>query len=391
MLQNNCLKNFKSMLKNGYVDKSKIVNYINTHVLTCNKCVLLSMPHGFGKTTVTYTLAVYYQNKVDTKEIFSKLKISTIPNFDEYLNKFNVIHIDMEDYIVDGDDGSLYLENFRKKLYEQLKIEYPEAELDLNEAHICDLFRSVYCSYGNIVLLMDNWDTILKLYPNNKELEDDYFHLLGYMFKCSQNSIIFALVYLTGDFPQKALRQQTLLNNFWQYRMSGAYPAVDGFGFNENDVKELCEKSHIDFKEIEDYCNIYSFREERHFSPTQILKVIQRAPGYQTQALKDHQKIIDKFINLDIKGLKYTFKWLVDNGEIRTDFLKVITKYTISSLQDCEDAVFYLIDVGVLSYDDGAWKLCFSSPQIRVYVSQHLDPNYVLKCKDPFGGFSFYF
>ena len=93
------------------------------------------MPHGFGKTTVTYTLAVYYQNKVDTKEIFSKLKISTIPNFDEYLNKFNVIHIDMEDYIVDGDDGSLYLENFRKKLYEQLKIEYPEAELDLNEAH----------------------------------------------------------------------------------------------------------------------------------------------------------------------------------------------------------------------------------------------------------------
>ena len=41
----------------------------------------------------------------------------------------------MEDYIVDGDDGSLYLENFRKKLYEQLKIEYPEAELDLNEAH----------------------------------------------------------------------------------------------------------------------------------------------------------------------------------------------------------------------------------------------------------------
>ena len=66
------------------VDKSKIVNYINTHVLTCNKCVLLSMPHGFGKTTVTYTLAVYYQNKVDTKEIFSKLKISTIPNFDEY-------------------------------------------------------------------------------------------------------------------------------------------------------------------------------------------------------------------------------------------------------------------------------------------------------------------
>lgn len=133
------------------------------------------------------------------------------------------------------------------------------------------------------------------------------------------------------------------------------------------------------------------WRYYRHFSPTQILKVIQRAPGYQTQALKDHQKIIDKFINLDIKGLKYTFKWLVDNGEIRTDFLKVITKYTISSLQDCEDAVFYLIDVGVLSYDDGAWKLCFSSPQIRVYVSQHLDPNYVLKCKDPFGGFSFYF
>ena len=82
-----------------YVDKSMIISLLNDKVESDDRFLCVSRPRRFGKTMAANMIAAYYSKGCDSHEVFSGLKISKDPTFEENINKYTVIKLDMNDVI----------------------------------------------------------------------------------------------------------------------------------------------------------------------------------------------------------------------------------------------------------------------------------------------------
>ena len=79
----------------NFVDKSMLIATLNKKLNTRDCLICASRPRRFGKTMAANMIAAYYSKGCDSHEVFSDLKISKDASFEENLNKYNVIKIDM--------------------------------------------------------------------------------------------------------------------------------------------------------------------------------------------------------------------------------------------------------------------------------------------------------
>ena len=82
-----------------YVDKSKLIAYTNSVISTKQKYVCLSRPRRFGKTMAAGMLSAYYNHQLDADELFDDLKIAKAPSYDEHKNKYNVLMLNVIDFL----------------------------------------------------------------------------------------------------------------------------------------------------------------------------------------------------------------------------------------------------------------------------------------------------
>ena len=80
-----------------YVDKSMLIKVLNNKVNKKDRFICVSRPRRFGKTMAANMIAAYYSKGCDSHEIFSDLKISKDPTFEENINRYTVIKLDMND------------------------------------------------------------------------------------------------------------------------------------------------------------------------------------------------------------------------------------------------------------------------------------------------------
>lgn len=78
-----------------YIDKTGIINFTNNYIGEIRPYIASSRPRRFGKTIAAETLAAYYSKGCDSRELFHGLKISQLASFEKYLNKFDVILMDL--------------------------------------------------------------------------------------------------------------------------------------------------------------------------------------------------------------------------------------------------------------------------------------------------------
>ena len=73
-------------------------------------------------------LNAYYSKANDTKNLFVNLKIGQDPNFENYLNKYHVLYIDMQDFDLSIDnEGIGFIDRIHKDLIKTLKKHFPKA------------------------------------------------------------------------------------------------------------------------------------------------------------------------------------------------------------------------------------------------------------------------
>ena len=85
-----------------YVDKTGLLEYTNEVVGTEQCYICNSRPRRFGKSMAAGMLAAYYGRGCDSRELFEGLEIAGRPSFEEHLNKYDVIHLDMAYLLVHG-------------------------------------------------------------------------------------------------------------------------------------------------------------------------------------------------------------------------------------------------------------------------------------------------
>lgn len=82
-----------------YVDKSGLIEKINDLICTEQKYVCVSRPRRFGKSMAANMLAAYYKRDEDTRALFDKLMISQAQSYKEHLNQYDVISINMQQFL----------------------------------------------------------------------------------------------------------------------------------------------------------------------------------------------------------------------------------------------------------------------------------------------------
>ena len=79
-----------------YVDKTGLIKYTNRVMNTLQGYICNSRPRRFGKSITANMLTAYYSRGCDSEEMFSHLEISKSPDFKKHLNKYDVIHLDIQ-------------------------------------------------------------------------------------------------------------------------------------------------------------------------------------------------------------------------------------------------------------------------------------------------------
>ena len=78
-----------------FIDKSMIISELNKLVNTREKFLCVSRPRRFGKSMAGNMIAAYYSKGCDSRELFKDLKIAQDESYETYLNKLNVIKLDL--------------------------------------------------------------------------------------------------------------------------------------------------------------------------------------------------------------------------------------------------------------------------------------------------------
>lgn len=87
-----------------YVDKTGLIEYTNACLNTKQKYLCVSRPRRFGKFMALEMLAAYYSCGCDSKDLFKGLKIRRKKTFRKYLNQYDVICLNMQQFLIRAKD-----------------------------------------------------------------------------------------------------------------------------------------------------------------------------------------------------------------------------------------------------------------------------------------------
>ena len=147
-----------------FVDKTEMIQYLNSVVNTSQRFVSVSRPRRFGKTMAADMICAYYDIEADSRELFEKRKLAestpvqTGNNeiaWDGYLGHFDVIRLVMTKFFKKNKTVSEALDNMQRLVVRDIKKVYPDRDY-FNDADLIQTIEDVYSeSDRQVVIVID--------------------------------------------------------------------------------------------------------------------------------------------------------------------------------------------------------------------------------------------
>ena len=109
-----------------YIDKSALIARINELICTEQRFVCVSRPRRFGKSMAANMLAAYYEREEEASGLFDHLQIHKYESYKDHINKYNVIKINMQEFLSVTSSVDEMLVRLRKYVLFDLLVVYPE-------------------------------------------------------------------------------------------------------------------------------------------------------------------------------------------------------------------------------------------------------------------------
>ena len=340
---------FRSSRNGEYVDKSGLIAVINSTLFTkkCFSCVTRS--RRFGKSMAAEMLCAYYDKSCDSRALFQDLEISGHPSFEQHLNKYTVLYLDMTDFMDEKKDEHI-VEQIKKKLKDDIVAAYPSVSVT-DDDDVMDTLLKVHESTGEtFFFIIDEWDAICREFKPGTMAMDDYVGWLRRMFKSASAYRVFAGVYMTGILPIKKYNTQSTLNNFVEYSMIKAGPLSQFFGFTKEEVRALAAKHGMDFDELEKWYDGYQIgRQTSMFNPNSVMMAIFNDSCESYWASTGAYDAVAHYIQMNYEGLKDDIIKMLGGGRCKVD--PTMFRNDMSVVRSKDDVLTVLIHLGYLSYD----------------------------------------
>lgn len=345
------LENYKELFNEKYfIDKSKIIELLNDRISTKSKYVCITRPRRFGKSSVADMLGAYYSKAVDSKDIFNKLNISKVSEYEEYLNKYNVISISFNKI----PDKNITYDEYIKLIQSALRDDITEAYPDLKVKDYYTISDMLFLTGDKFIFIFDEWDYIF----NNSLFEENQNDFLEFLRNLLKDQPYVALCYMTGVLPIKKYSSGSALNMFDEYTFLKDRKFGEYFGFVEEEVIELCNRNgKMNFKDLESWYNGYfTATGIRVYNPRSVVKALQNnyCESYWTNTGAMDE--VSEYLKYNILEIRDEVIEMVAGEEI-----DVIIKEEFRAGQGTpktkKEIYSAMIVLGFLSYYDGYLKI----------------------------------
>ena len=339
-----------------YVDKSELIARTNEVLCTEQKYICVSRPRRFGKSMAANMLAAYYNRSENTEELFQNLAISQERSYKENLNQYDVIKINMQEFLSMSGTIEEMLEMLKKYLVSDFREAFPEVQFR-DEKNLIQVMKDVF-SYTKcpFVILIDEWDCLFREYKQDKEAQKKYLDFLRAWLK---DKDYVALAYMTGILPIKKYGSHSALNMFTEYSMTNPREMAEYFGFTEQEVKALCERFRRNFEETRAWYDGYELvavdGEEKvcysMYSPKSVVDAMLSGvfDNYWNQT--ETYEALKAYIKLNFDGLKDAVIRMLAGEKIQINTGTFSNDMT--NFQGKDDVLTLLIHLGYLSYHWG--------------------------------------
>ena len=254
-----------------YVDKTGLLDYTNSVLGTTDAYICNSRPRRFGKSYAANMLAAYYSKGCNSEKMFSELEIAKAEDFALHLNKYDVIHIDVQWCMMDAGSPEATVKYINDNLISELKENYPDIPVEKANT-VYGALSDIYAATGNrFVIIIDEWDALIRDETASKKVQDEYINFLRGIFKGTEPTKYILLAYLTGILPIKKEKTQSALNNFDEFTMLSASNLAPYVGFTEKEVRGLAEKYHQDFDKIKKWYDGYLLKGYQIYNPRAVV------------------------------------------------------------------------------------------------------------------------
>ena len=340
----------KQSLRNEiYVDKSLILAELNKIAETDHDFVCMSRPRRFGKSMAGNMISAYYSKGCDTREIFAKMKFGQTPNYDKYLNKFNVIKLDLNGLYQTAVSKNLLIAEIDETLREEFVKQFPAITFKETD-NIAKCITRVYeITNEKFVIIIDEYDVLVREQVPDS-LFQSYLSFLNGLFKNATLRPAIALAYITGIIPIVRDKIQSKLNEFDEYTMTDADRFAAHIGFTREETEQLCNQYGCDFKEFERWYNGYKLSDKVSlFNPKSVVSAIIRKRMDSYWSATGSFEALQEYILMDFEGIRQDVVSMIAGNSVEVDI------YGYLNTLDCfksKDHVFtYLIHLGYLSYE----------------------------------------
>lgn len=110
-----------------YVDKTGLLDYTNKVLDTKQGYICNSRPRRFGKSITADMLSAYYSKGCDSEKMFADLKIGSSADFRKHLNKYDVIHLDIQWFLSNLEKSDKLVKYITESILYELREFYPES------------------------------------------------------------------------------------------------------------------------------------------------------------------------------------------------------------------------------------------------------------------------
>lgn len=346
---------FRKILNGRYVDKTRLICYLNDVLATPYQLTCISRPRRFGKTTAAKMMCTYYDKSCDSRAMFQGLEIAKSESFEKHLNKYDVIYLDITFFISRANDngkGIDYLvSDMQQCVIQELMEEYPGCIAE-DIKFLPDALAAVNKQTGyKFFFIIDEWDALYREAKENTTLQKKYIQLLRGLFKSgnvTDSTIIGA--YMTGILPIKKYGTESALTDFREFTMVEPDFFTQYVGFTEDEVLELCERYHMDFEKMKMWYDGYSFPEcSSVYSPNSVMEAIARKRYGNYWVKSESFTSLQMYIDLDYDGLKSAIVSMLGGQKVEIETLGFQNDMVNMSSRD--DVLTLLVHLGYLAYD----------------------------------------
>ena len=320
-------RGFERISKTGYVDKTGMIELINKRIDTSDNLICISRPRRFGKSYAARMLCAYYDHTCDSHSLFDDKAIGKSVDYEDHINKYNVIYLDISGIISKMATSDIPLRNIagtiKKLINKEIRDSFPN--LPEYEDASDSILALVSETNKMVVFIIDEWDAVIREAKDDNTTQKVYLDLLREWFKNGNfTDDVVAAAYMTGILPIKKDKSQSAISDFDEGTVLQPGDFSSFIGFTEDEVRKLCDSFDMSFDEAKHWYDGYAFSDVQSiYNPYSIMRAMRNRVFQSYWQHTSAAENLETLININKDGLQEDILKLIAGEQIVVNTKKV--------------------------------------------------------------------